>query len=451
MSKKPSDQVPNYWLRTGLLTLSEKVVSMVFNLGTAMLLLRMLPKESFATWGIFTLLTYLVEMGRSGLLQNGLIRALAVHKQDAATCSKISMAAWTINIAYSALAILLVWLGSDWIIAQYQIPLLTEMLPAYFLVIVVLGTCMQFNFIQQAHFEFRGQLWTAVFYRGIPFLWVLGCWMTTRDIQLAEFSVALLAGCTLATLGTWWFSRPFLHRGKRLDLHWVANLLGYGKFVLGTNISTMLYKNMDKLVLGKLLGPLAYAVYDAAARVTQLVEAPAFSIAAVVFPKSAESMASEGEDGIKNLYERSVGATLAVILPFVIVVLLFAEPIIRVFAGAQYLDAANVLRLTAFFGLFLPYAVQFGTVLDSSGLPAVNFAYTTFTVLLNLLLSVVFIRSFGLFGAAYGTLTGYALSFILMQRYLYKKFRINALNAFVYLPRFYVLAFRLVRLRNWFD
>jgi len=451
MSKKPSAQQPNYWLRTGLLLLSEKAVSMAFNLGTAMLLLRMLPKEAFAAWGIFILITYFVEMGRSGLLQNGLIRALAMHKHDPVTCTRISMAAWAINLAYSVLSILLIWLGSDWVVVQYQVPLLTEMLPAYAIAIVVLGFCMQFNFVQQAHFEFRGLLWTAVFHRGTPFLWVLGCWLTGEEVLLSEFSVAILIGAALATIGSGWFARPYLFWKKHLDLQWVAKLLGYGKFVLGTNLSTMLYKNMDRLVLGQLLGPLAFAVYDAAARVTQLVEAPAFSIAAVVFPKSAESMASEGASGIKNLYERSVGATLAVILPFVVFVLVFAEPIIQVFAGNQYLEAANVLRLTAFFGLFMPFAVQFGTALDSSGLPAVNFAYTMLTVLLNLLLSIVLIRSFGLFGAAYGTLSGYAISFVLMQRFLYKRFGINALNAFVYLPGFYVTAWDLTRkaVRKW--
>ncbi len=199
----------------------------------------------------------------------------------------------------------------------------------------------------------------------------------------------------------------------------------------------MFYKNIYKLTLGQLLGPAAFAVYDAAARVTQLVEAPAFSIAAVVFPKSAEKMALEGTSGVKTLYERSVGATLAVILPFVIFVLVFAEPIIRVFAGSQYMESANVLRLTAFFGLFMPFAVQFGTVLDSTGKPGVNFAYTFFTAMLNLALSYFFIKAFGLFGAAYAMLAGYTFSFLLMQNYLHRRFKINALKAFTHVPEFY--------------
>jgi len=435
--EKPAAPPQNYWLRSGLLSLSEKVAAMAFNLGTAMLLLRLLSKEAFAAWGIFILVSYFVEMGRSGLLQNGLVRSLAMQKDNPVEQANITTAAFLLNISYSTLSNLILWFCADWIGRYYQVPQLAEMLPIYFLSNYLMACCSHSNFVQQAHFEFRGLFWTSVFYRGIPFVWVFWCWVSEAPLLLWQFSVAIFVGIGLATLATWRYARPFLFFVKNIDFQWVLNLVGYGKYVLGTNLSTMFYRNIDKLTLGQLLGPAAFAVYDAAGRVTQLVEAPAFSIAAIVFPKSAEKMALEGPVGVKHLYERSVGATLAVILPFIVFVLVFAEPIIRVFAGTQYMESANVLRLTAFFGLFMPFAVQFGTVLDSTGKPAVNFVYTLFTALLNLGLSYFFIQKFGLFGAAYSTLTGYTLSFVLMQTHLHRHFKINALRAFAFIPEFY--------------
>ncbi|MBC7778365.1 MAG: flippase [Phycisphaerae bacterium] len=448
MEKSANASPHNYWLRSGLLSLSEKMAAMAFNLGTAMLLLRLLTKEAFAAWGIFILVTYFVEMGRSGLLQNGLVRALATRRDNATEQANIITAALFLNITYSILSNLIIWLCADWICQQYQVPLLAEMLPVYFLTNFLMAFCTHSNFVQQANFEFRGVFWTSVFYRGIPSAWVFWCWTVGNTVILWQFSVAVFAGVFLAALAAWWYARPYLFLAKRLDLKWFMNLASYGKFVLGTNLSTMFYKNIDKLALGQMLGPAAFAVYDAAGRVTQLVEAPAFSIAAVVFPKSAEKMALEGHAGVKKMYERSVGATLAVILPFVVFVLVFAEPIIRIFAGSQYMESANVLRLTAFFGLFMPFAVQFGTVLDSTGKPGVNLAYTFFTALLNLALSYLLIQKFGLFGAAYATLVGYALSFILMQNYLLKEFKINALRAFLHLPEFYRMGWEMLKKRS---
>lgn len=417
---------------------------MAFNLGTAMLLLRLLTKEEFASWGIFILLAYFVEMGRSGLLQNGLVRALATRKNDRDQQAKIITAALVLNISFSILSNLIIWLCADWICGQYQVPMLAQMLPAFFIANGVMALCTHYSFIQQAHFDFRGMFWTSVLYRGVPFIWVLGCWWSGTSVLLWQFSLVLMIGTVLAAVAAWWNARPFLYWTRKPDANWIRDLLGYGKFVLGTNLCTMFYRNIAKLTLGQLLGPAAFAVYDAAGRVTQVVEAPAFSIAAVVFPKSAEKMALEGAPGVKNLYERSVGATLAVILPFVLFVLLFAEPIIRIFAGSQYMASADILRLTAFFGLFMPFAVQFGTLLDATGKPGVNLSYTFITALLNLGLSYLCIQRFGLFGAAYATLIGYTLSFFLMQEYLHKQFRINALMAFYYIPEFYSMGWAIL-------
>ncbi len=447
MEKSADTHQRSYWLRSGLLSLLEKMTAMAFNLGTAMLLLRLLTKEAFAAWGMFILVFYFVEMGRSGLLHNGLVRAVASRQNDKKEQAKIITAALWLNIFYSIFSNLILWLCADWICRQYQVPLLAEMLPVYFLSNFLMAFSTHSYFVQQANFEFRGVFWNSVFSRGIPFAWVFWCWATGATMLLGQFSLAVFVGTALAALAAWWYARPFLFFNKRIDLQWLLNLAGYGKFVFGTNLSTMLYKNIDKLTLGQLLGPAAFAVYDAAGRVTQLVEAPAFSIATVVFPKSAEKMALDGPSGVKNLYERSVGATLAVILPFLIFVLVFAEPIIRVFAGSQYLESANILRLTAFFGLFMPFAVQFGTALDSTGKPATNLLYTLFTALLNLGLSYYFIQRFGLFGAAYSTLTGYGLSFLLMQNYLYREFKINALNAFAHIPEFYKIGWELLAQR----
>jgi O-antigen/teichoic acid export membrane protein len=136
-----------------------------------------------------------------------------------------------------------------------------------------------------------------------------------------------------------------------------------------------------------------------------------------------------------------------VILPFVVFVWCFAESVIVIFAGKDYADAADLLRLTALFGLFMPYAVQFGTALDATGKPDVNLAYTFFTAVLNLVLSYYFVQNWGLYGAVYATLTGYMISFVLMQHYLYKHFGVNALRALPYIPAFYQTGWRLLKRR----
>lgn len=436
---------PSNWLRSGIFSLLEKGAALTFNLGTTVLLLRNLTKESFAAWGVFVIITYFVEMGRSGLIQNALMRHLALSRDDLKTYSAISTASFFLNFSFSVFSNLILWFGASWVARQYQVPQIAELLPVYFLVNFVMALYSHGYFVQQANSEFRGVFWGAFFFRGLPFCCVFFCWLTGKSIELSHLAWAMLAGALAGGFSVWLFARPFLFFSKKIDFQWVKKLFSFGKYVLGTNLSTMFYKNIDKLTLGHLLGPAAFAVYDAAGKVTQMVEMPSFSVAAVVFPHSAERMAREGAAGVKRLYERSVAAILAIILPFLVLAILFAEPIIWLLAGEQYMASADVLRLTAFFGLFLPFAVQFGTVLDSTGRPATNFIFTLFTALLNLGLSYWFVAKFGLFGAAFATLFGYAASFILIQIYLFKIFKINALSAFRYVPEVYEMGWELLK------
>jgi O-antigen/teichoic acid export membrane protein len=434
-----------YWIKSGILTLLEKGSGLVFAVGSAAILFRSLSKEDFAAWGIFLLITYFLEMGRSGLIQNGLLRHLTLNRENPSDYAAISTASFTINLFFSVCSNIVLWLAADWLIVFYHAPQIASVLPVYFITNFIMAFFYHCNFVQQANLEFRGIFWGTFFFRGALFAWILCCKLSGMAIQLQPLAISMLIGASVGSLASWLYARPFLHFTKTLDFQWVGKLVSYGKYVLGTNLSTMFYKSIDKLTLGHLAGPAAFAVYDAAAKVTQLIETPSFTMAAIVFPQSARRMERDGPAGIAYLYERSVGAILAIILPFLAGTLLFAEPVIWVFAGPKYMESANILRLTAFFGLFLPFAVQSGTILDSIGRPALNFVCTFFTAALNLGLSYLFVREFGMFGAALATLTGYAVSFIILQRILYRQYGIRWWRAFSHIAGFYRMGYHMIQ------
>ena len=438
---------PVNWVRSGSLTLLEKGCGLVFSLGTLMLLSRAVTKETFATWGLFLLVTYFIEVARNGLIMNGLVRYLTVHRDQRATYVAIASSSLALNLGFSITTNALLWLGSDWLAQTYQAPQLKEVLPIYFVANLLTAFLFHFNFVQQANFEFRGIFWSTFFYRGALLFWVATCRFMSWPVQLHQLAASLLTGALMGASGSWFYARRFMEHRFQLSFQWIKRLVSFGKFVLGTNMSTMFYKSFDKLALGQLLGPAAFALYDVAGKVTQMVEAPSFSIATVVFPQSADRMVREGAAGVKRLYERSVGAVLAVILPFLIAIVLFAEPVVRLLAGEQYLESANILRITAFLGLFMPYAVQFGTILDSTGRPATNFAFTLLTAGMNFILSFTFVWKFGLYGAPVATLTGYALSFVLMQRLLRRDFGVVWWEAFRYVPEVYRIGWKVFRLK----
>jgi O-antigen/teichoic acid export membrane protein len=376
---------------------------------------------------------------------NGLIRYLTIHRDDPRTYSIISTASFVLNAAFTLLICLVIWGLEAWVGRSYQLPQLTGMLEVYLVTAVLMTFLIHFNFVQQANLEFRGIFWSSLFLRFPALCWAVMCLFTGQKIDLIGLVYWMLIGTGIGAVVSWLFARPYLRHAYSIDFEWIKKLFAFGKFGFGTNLSTMFYKNLDKLVLGQILWPMAFALYDVAGKVTTMVEAPSFSIAQVVFPQSTARMETEGKAGVKWLYERSVAAILAIILPLLLACLLFAEPIVLLLASKQYAESANLLRLTAFFGLFMPFAVQFGTVLDSTGRPGLNFIYTFFTAVLNLVLSYFLVKNIGLFGAAIATLIGYTISFFLMQQVLKREYGIRWQQVFRHLPDMYRMGWELIQ------
>lgn len=423
------------WIKSGSYALFEKVAVLLFSFGGVYLLLRLLSKEDFGTWVLFLTVVAFLEMGRIGLIQNALVKHIAAAlKKDRA---EIISASLFLNIIICLFSVLLILVIAFPLSILWDSTELVTLMYWYIITSFILILFHHFNFVQQAHFYFRGIFWSGFYRQGLFFAYVLLSYSFEWPITLEYLGICLLISAAIGTLVAYLNGRQFSYFYKIINKKWVWKLFHYGKYVLGTNLSAMLYKSIDKLMLGTMLSTVAVALYDIAIKITNLVEVPTFSLASVVFPKSAEKMATEGKPAVKKLYEQSVAIMLALILPFILIIQLFPAFIIEIIAGEQYLDAVPLLRLTILFGLFIPFATQFGTVLDSIGKPKINFYFVILGALSNILFNYIFISQFGLIGAAYGTLCTYGIFFIINQIVLHHIFKINLFNVFFNLIHFY--------------
>lgn len=426
----------SYWLRSGFYTISEKGAALLFGFGGAMLLFRLMTKEAFGVWVLFLSITSILEVGRIGLLQNALVKYLATSGREEA--GKITTASFILNGILTSLIVLLLLGLSPLAGRMFDAPELTTLLQIYCLTTVALIPFFQSNYIQQANLDFKGIFWGNLMKGGVLFGYIFYLFLIKSEISLTALAKVQIIAAIAASAVSWFFARRYARFSKKIDWSWVNRLFQFGIYVFGTNFCTQFYKNVDKLLLGFLPGggKAAVALYDAAIRVTNLADVPTASMSTMLFPQSARRV-GEGKEAIRELYEKAVGAILAFMVPSILGVMIFAEWIIFIVAGPEYAEAANLLRVTILFGLFLPYAVQFGTVLDSTGRPGVNFAYTLGSLALTIVLNILFISLLGAYGAAIGTLLAYAMTFIAMQLYLKKHLGVNALKPFFYMIMFY--------------
>ena len=180
----------------------------------------------------------------------------------------------------------------------------------------------------------------------------------------------------------------------------------------------MLLNNIDSWMLGSMLSPAAVAIYNPALRITRLVEIPMQSVSAITYPKLVQKDVGVSLANAKHLYEQSVAIILAVMLPIVFVVVVFANPIVVLIAGDDYEAAATVLQITMLYGLLAPFNRQFGITLDAIGKAELGFYFVVASAAVNTVLNFIMIQRFGVIGAAYATTATHALDVILRQLFL---------------------------------
>jgi lipopolysaccharide exporter len=424
----------NYWLKSGFYSLLNQLTQMIFNLGSVILLWRVLDKETCSIWVIYMTITAFIEVGRTGLLQNGLMTFL--NQTDASEHAKINTASFFLSLSLSLIFVVLLLTTGTFVGEFFHSQELVTLLTIYAGTTFILSALYQFNFIQQANMDFKGLFWSSFVRNGALFFYVLFLKLTNGTYALTNLVIVQLLAAVPATFVAFGFARKYFKLSKTLDFQWVRKLLDYGKFTFGTNLATMAYKNVDKMMLGKLLLD-TLSTYDLSIKINNLAEVPTMTLAAILFPQSAKRANTEGSNSAKYLYEKSVGVLLAIILPVVVVILLGADIIVHIIGSEKYASSAPILRLTIFYGVFMAFAMQFGTILDSVGKPKLNFLITSLAAVTNLTFNYFFIKQFGLYGAAYGSLIAMTLMFIVMQLILRRLFDVNIFNCFKYAVAFY--------------
>ena len=433
-------------MTSGLYSMGDRVAALFLGFGTLWMLTRLTSQANWGIWGFFTGFVATVEVARTGLIQNALIRYLKVAPSDEQ--GAVYGGAWMLNAGLAVAGAAFLFFGGGFIERALNFPGLAGLLDIYALTFLTMTPLWQFNYIQQAHLEFRGAFWatilrystmfvlTALMFFGV--IAVDGASLTT----LHYLAYGQLVAATLGALISYRFARPFIPAVVKFSRAWATKLVHFGKYVFGTNLSSMLYKQVDSAMLGALLlGPVPAAIYILAIRITSFVDVPTLAVASIVFPESSRVSADDGPAAQARMYERATAAILAFVLPALVVVGLFPSLFVQLVGGDKYAATVPVLQLTVLFSLFVPFANQFGTLLDASGNPRLNFIFTATGMAVNCLLNYLFISNMGVIGAPLGTLSTYAIMFVAMQILLHRRYGVRLVNVVRALPRTYAMIY----------
>ena len=237
----------SYWLRSGLFTLMEKLSLVLFGFGSFFFLIKVLTKEEFGIWSLFLIVTALIEMARNGLIQNALVKYLASSKEEDAP--KIITASFTLNCLLTLLSITALLILPYFLVPLWKAPQLEDMFHLYIFTTVALIPFSQFTFIQQARMDFRAIFWSNFCRQGVIFIVIAGAYYSKITMDLHHVVMLHTFAAVCASALAYLFVRNHLHFSKSIEWLWVGKLFHFGKYVFGTNISSILYSSVDQFII----------------------------------------------------------------------------------------------------------------------------------------------------------------------------------------------------------
>jgi len=183
-----------------------------------------------------------------------------------------------------------------------------------------------------------------------------------------------------------------------------------------TSTAGIVATHIDGAALGVFLGKADAGVWGAIRRIPLVLLGVGTAVAIVLFP-SISAMGARGERReIQDAMDKALRYLSMLLVPIVTFVVLFAEPVIRIAIGADFVTGANALRIMCIYVLVATFAYAHGTLLMGLGKPGaaarMGLLYSVLVVVLDLVLIPYDIQSLGirlaglgLLGAAVGTLT----------------------------------------------
>lgn len=416
-------------------SLLQRLSVMLFGIASFFVLARALSTEQMGAWALFLAITANLELIRYSIVKNGFIKYLS--SSDERSHSEIMSAALLLNVLVTLSLIILLLVFMPYLSSFLKAPGLTRIMYIFIIGLILLIPFSHFEWIQNARSDFKGIFLAHLTRQICWFLFMMTHLAIYGSISLSALSLYYSIGVLAGGVTAFTYARQYLVKRLIFVKDWFLKLWHFGKVILGSAASSMVFKNVDQFVVSNLISLTAVALYGTSIRIINLLDLPSHIIGDIMFPRSAQVNAHGNTERLKYMYEKSVGAILSIIIPLTIFIFLFPELLLLVLAGQKYIGAAFILRLMLINSIFTVFIKQFATILDSGGKAKINFTVITIMAVLSIACCYFLARKFGVAGASLGITAAHFVGFCCSQYYLNKHYGIRFWKCFGYAVSFY--------------
>ena len=202
--------------------------------------------------------------------------------------------------------------------------------------------------------------------------------------------------------------RPGLVRRARL-----REVTGFSVYTSIIDWANRLNYQVDSMIIGIFLGTPAVAVWAPAERIITATQRLTNQVNGILFPMIVDSDAANQQHRLQQILVQGTRFSLGFVVAIATALIVLADPLIRAWLGPRAEEVAGAIPVLQI--LALAVAVRVGgatgtTILKGAGQHRTLAFVNLSTGVVNVLLSALLIRRFGLVGVAYGTLAPIAVA-----------------------------------------
>ena len=242
--------------------------------------------------------------------------------------------------------------------------------------------------------------------------------------------VAVLDGLILSSGLTYFFlknNQTFAIIKLRFNIRMAVRLLKDSWPLILSGVVISIYMKIDQIMIKEMIGAEAVGQYAAAVRISEAWYFIPMVIASSLFPAVVNAR-NKNKDlyygRLQSLYDIMVWMAIAIAVP----VTFAGDWIVDFLYGDEYGQAANVLVIHIWAGVFVFIGVAFSNYLVAENLTKKSLYRTSFGAVVNIALNLIWIPAYGIEGAACATLIGQIAScylFDLLDKELYGQLKLK--------------------------
>lgn len=245
------------------------------------------------------------------------------------------------------------------------------------------------------------------------------------DLGMIGFIASyLIDAVVVAILLYIWYKNKHKEKWK-FDKIYAKHLLKNCWYLAISGLMSTIYMKMDQVMLGTMLvDKTQNGIYSAAVRIAELWYFIPLAVIAAFQPSIMESKKRAQEEFIslqQKLYD--IIAIIGIIAA--IGISIFGKIAVYILYGDEYVEAASILLISVWAGLFATLGSARSPWLISEGLQKYTIIYITSGAITNIILNGILIPKLGGYGAAIATLIAQMMSVIIVPFFI-KKVRLSA-------------------------